>query len=377
MKSKARNQQKSKDIVVQYLILVRHGSREKGYDSERGQHRLEEANYKPKERHEYKVADRTKPGRSKSLSLAGWLAETLKIDGIKVSYVLYSSQKHAEETATAYLEALQPQKLCTDPIPQHSDPGLNPELFWNAKKQTDSQQPFENWIIKAKENKQALLICGHQPQLTWIANAWVRRSYTLPLRQSEAALIQLVPRAQTLWAISADNHESVLELKDKIKSKMDVAKFFAGFISLLLAISFSQFENLSINTSRDQFSLIYAGVFFVLLSLGLCVATLFAYDRLLMPSLFWSGNHTRAGARQPRWVVRRPPSAVHWVLYSNMVRAWKWLFVPAVLAFFIGLSAFLIAVLGLSLVTLGIVLLALLIPVFANIFLRPNLGFDD
>ena len=108
------------------------------------------------------------------------------------------------------------------------------------------------------------------------------------------------------------------ELREKIKSKMDVGKFFAGFITLLLGILLS-------DSGPDLF-LSKLGVIFLIASLGFCVAAVFCYDRLLMPREYWTvlqEDETIELRFQDR-------------LRKEMVQSWSWLFVPAVFSFAIG-----------------------------------------
>ena len=117
------------------------------------------------------------------------------------------------------------------------------------------------------------------------------------------------------------------QLREKIKSKMDVAKFFAGFITVFLGIAFKDLSSLAADQNEVVRFATQAGMLMILAALAFSVATVFAYDRLLMPPQFWSNP-----------------------LYSDdklrhlMVRAWARLFVPAVGTFFASLLGFLIAV---------------------------------
>jgi hypothetical protein len=66
--------------------------------------------------------------------------------------------------------------------------------------------------------------------------------------------------------------------------------------------------------------------------LVLYLATMYAYDRLLMPDRFWGERRPRRTVllrRGEGWLVRRPPSSVAWVLYVNMMRVWRGLFTTA------------------------------------------------
>jgi hypothetical protein len=108
------------------------------------------------------------------------------------------------------------------------------------------------------------------------------------------------------------------QLREKIESKMDVAKFFAGFITLLIGILL---EKKGLTSLWSRF-----GIAFLTSSLAFCTAALFAYDRLLMPMKYWSAldEQNRKDGRfedKPR---------------DDMVRSWLWFFFPAVLCFGIG-----------------------------------------
>ena len=206
----------------------------------------------------------------------------------------------------------------------------------------------------------------------------MHRRQALPLRQSEVACIQLTPRRQLLWAI-AENHSPTVEaLTFKIQSKMDVSKFFAGFISLLLAFVLSRVGPFLSSDDNLVSGLAHTGIILVLLSLGFCVATLFSYDRLLMPSVFWSGRPFSLIARTYRWIPRRPPTQRHWILYFNMIRTWRYLFTPAVMLLFGGLGALLLAIIGPPFeVVIPVMILALFVPFLAAKWFQPSLGFDD
>ena len=87
-----------------------------------------------------------------------------------------------------------------------------------------------------------------------------------------------------------DDEKTYELLRDKIKSKMDVAKFFSGFISILLGITLK--DVLTNSDPVSSFSMYWriGGLTLIVFSVGLAVAALLAYDRLLMPPKFWSGG---------------------------------------------------------------------------------------
>jgi hypothetical protein len=122
------------------------------------------------------------------------------------------------------------------------------------------------------------------------------------------------------------NQNTAEQLREKIKSKMDVAKFFAGFITVFLGVAFRDLSNLAADSSRLVSFFAQAGMLFILGALAFSVSTMFAYDRLMMPPALW----------------KVPPSNDD--IYHQMVDAWQRLFVPAVATLFISLLSFIIAV---------------------------------
>lgn len=129
-------------------------------------------------------------------------------------------------------------------------------------------------------------------------------------------------------SINQESDNLVKQLQDKIKSKMDVAKFFAGFISVVLGIVPGSIGNLI----GDSFTA-FLGLLFLLFSLSMSIVTLFAYDRLLMPPKLWY----------------KPPNDYSYnkyieILKEDMIHAWNCFFIPSVAALLGGLICLLVAV---------------------------------
>jgi hypothetical protein len=72
------------------------------------------------------------------------------------------------------------------------------------------------------------------------------------------------------------------ELREKIKSKMEVGKFFAGFITFLIGFLLKDLS------TRHLFAKI--GIVCLAASIGFCIAAVFAFDSLLMPRKYWGFN---------------------------------------------------------------------------------------
>jgi hypothetical protein len=125
-----------------------------------------------------------------------------------------------------------------------------------------------------------------------------------------------------------DDEKVTAELRDKIKSKMDVAKFFSGFIPVFLGLSFKEIIGATNSTVKVVYVAGWIGIFLILSSLAFSVATMFSLDRLLMPPEFWR---------------IRPSKPANMDLKNEMIKAWLRLFYPSVLCFLGGVIAFLIA----------------------------------
>ena len=90
----------------------------------------------------------------------------------------------------------------------------------------------------------AVLVVGHRPQLSWLADEMMRSYRRLrftagaPFSLGEIVCIcfasQPYSSSRILWTISPDDESAAAEIRDKIKSKMETAKLLGGLISLLI-----------------------------------------------------------------------------------------------------------------------------------------------
>lgn len=125
------------------------------------------------------------------------------------------------------------------------------------------------------------------------------------------------------------------ELREKIKSKMDVAKFFTGSFTVLIGILLKEGKTGSLWSK--------AGMLFLLSSLGFCVAAMFAYDHLLWPKTYLIENYW------PNLKSKEnPEECFHRKLEEQMLTSWRWLFLPAVACLGIGLFLLLVQESGLQ-----------------------------
>ena len=109
-------------------------------------------------------------------------------------------------------------------------------------------------------------------------------------------------------------------LRDKIKSKIDAAKFFAGFVSIVFGILLK--EVISNNTSL----LPVVAVGLLIFSISASMSAIFAYDGLLLP---------------PRFVDEKASlESLNKKLLDSMGRAWTFLFLPSVVTFVLALIIF-------------------------------------
>ena len=197
------------------------------------------------------------------------------------------------------------------------------------------------------ERANAVLVIGHMPQLGWFADEVLKRPYAIA--HGEIVCISQAQRhwqspwrteGSMLWAISPEDEATRNALVEKIKSKMDMAKLFSIVIAFALGVILDR-SKLVEATGGDMVLGDVAALLF-LSGFALYLATLYAYDRLLMPSRFWTQRRKR-GRRAGHWLSSRPPSSSNVVLYQNMMRTWNWLFTPATLLIGAGLVVLAIA----------------------------------
>ncbi|MEN8166142.1 MAG: hypothetical protein ABFR65_01535, partial [Pseudomonadota bacterium] len=207
------------------------------------------------------------------------------------------------------------------------------------------------------------------------------------------------PWNRILWSISPTDDETFEQLRDKIKSKMDMAKLLGTFIVFLLGILLGilsdekklQFLTESCAHTRsflgglsgmeiaDRNEIYLVTIAISVISLFLSVVfyliSMYAYDRLLMPTRFWA-EEGKGGS--PRWLPQRPPSSSLLVLQVNMIRIWRLLFTPATVFVVLSLIGFALVVMRADPLEyiLGVVVLGLSVYFYYR-FARPRLGAED
>jgi phosphohistidine phosphatase SixA len=333
--------------MTKYILLMRHGEHEAA-----GRTTRSKAERELPRRHKRRLSKR---GTKETVEVADRLKSVLLDLRADAELALTIAECWTASTDESRATARNVGRVLGDLLP--SEPKILAEL------NPDSFQPYANRekhtimasrIVKALDSqvgKNALLIIGHQPFLGWLVH--VLTGEGIPLSRSELVCIAFDhtktgkrDRGGVNWILSPTDSESAREIREKIKSKMDIAKllsvFITGSLSFLLS---SLIDKQRMDSIGDHAWALNTSAVLFFMSIGLYLATMYAYDRLLMPSRFWSDAiPPQNPKRRPKWLVWRPPSSAIWVLYQNMVRIWRYLFMTATAAVILGLFFLAVAV---------------------------------
>jgi hypothetical protein len=286
--------------------------------------------------------------------------------------------------------------------------GHNPQLGWlsnrlHSTRVPDWCQPWRRWLLAGVPVRSSEVVCiavrptgqrsGYQAPAEPPAGTDTPAQDTKPASGTENPRLPRAWNGYLVWQIVPDDEEAYKDVREKIRSKMETAKLLSAVITLvltaLLAVLLDAGKWNALNKAGAELlgipALRYGGqaaakVAFMLLlaALGLFMATMYAYDRLLMPSRFWV-ERPRLRGRDPggAWLPHRPPGSSAWVIFRNMQRVWFALFTPATL-----LVAAALVVLALPLLRLGLIGQLLLTgAAVAYVWLvhwfRPVLGSED
>jgi phosphohistidine phosphatase SixA len=432
-----------------YVLLVRHASRERKWDLPESEHPMKawkEDLCAPTISQSVfsdfwckaPAAEPDKQVLPITCSLAGQLCDQLEMDNIIVSRIFHSKHKVATQTAKVFAQVLGKRGRLDIQAPgQHADYdslllrrlALTPDDAKTPKKAKATPKEKDKKVIdRVTRRSLNYLVIGHQPQLSRIARGlldkslmesnplkkvWLKLknrvlfgyslpSQVLPIGSSEIACIKLGKNPRLMWLLTEKSPELLAELKMKIASKYEVAKFFLGALVVGTGLTLSDAVwNLS---NRNAKLVAGIGAFAALVSLGLTAATLFSYDRLLMPQDFWLGKDKDEGSQswlrrvcgvESQWSVSRPPSQAHVILFYEMVHIWTCLFTPAMISAFVAVGLVVAArahnsltvpafsgtplmVQEHPLITLLLVaLFAFVLGFLAFLRFKPSLGFDD
>lgn len=390
-----------------YLLLVRHGAVDRNSAKLNKDQGLD-----PKGINDAKVT-------------ASVLSEQLnEVEGIKHVTIWCSEYRHARDYADFIRKVLKDHGIDVKVFHKKI---LSPSEFrrWEKEKETVKEKVkkfintmFRSWKkektfintikkkLEAVEKDNALMLVGHQPQLGCIVE---RIHKAIPIARSEIVCIRLnkgyfrkikIRRcSQRLWSIAPTDDKTMELLRDKIKSKMDTAKLLGTFIVFLLGIVLgilSDEGKLQFLVDSNAFTRTFLGglcemgiakrneiylytivgsVVSLFSAAVLYLITMYAYDRLLMPTRFWAEG---IKARSPRWLPQRPPSSSLLVLQVNMMRIWKLLFTGANILVGLSLAGFSLVVMRADPLEyiLGIIALGLLVYLYYR-WAKPQLGAED
>jgi hypothetical protein len=286
--------------------------------------------------------------------------------------------------------------------------GHKPQLGWISNRLHSTTvpaalQPWRRWLLAGVPVRSSEVVCiavrptgqrsGYQAPTEQPAGADRPTQDTKPASETENPRLPHAWNGYLVWQIVPDDGKAYEDVREKIRSKMETAKLLSAVITLvltaLLAVLLDASKWDALNKADTELlgihALRYGGqaatkVAFVLLlvALGLFMATMYAYDRLLMPSRFWVERPQLSG-RDPHgtWLPHRPPGSSAWVIFRNMQRVWFALFTPATL-----LVATALVVLALPLLRLGLIgqlLLASAAVAYVVLvhWFRPVLGSED
>ena len=371
-----------------------------------------------------------KPNKDQGLDQEGFqaaketasaLSEQLNdVESIKRVTIWCSEYSHAKQYAWAIKKVLEKHDISVDgydPLEENLNPSpeenLSPSEFRSWKKEKEKEKDklkeFTNTIKKKLNdigNDNALMLVGHQPQLGWIVE---RIHEATPIARSEIVCIRLNEgyfrkfkigkRSQHLWSIAPTDDKTMELLRDKIKSKMDTAKMLGTFIVFLLGIVLgilSDEGKLQFLTGYDAFTRTFLGglcdmgiaarndfylytivvsVVSLFLAAVLYLITMYAYDRLLMPTRFWAESRK---ARSPRWLPQRPPSSSLLVLQVNMMRIWKFLFTGANILVGLSLAGFSLVVMRADPLEYSVIVAFISLAIYLYyLWAKPRLGAED
>ena len=248
-----------------------------------------------------------------------------------IATVLHGHYRQVRQTGGLVRQALQAQDEHAWPDDVRATRALDPDFFRAAPGSPEARKLHSDHALGSPSPGVALLVIGHEPQLSDIARGLQRlpRHGRVVTPSAGVACFRLVGqhpwnRPRLEWVIEPTDDDTTELLRKKISSKMDVAKVFGAVITFALGITLNVLLGASTASGLTHRGSVTAAAGALGLALVLYVAVLYAYDSLLMPSRFWGTSNRRK--RRGRGVVARPPSSQNLVLQQNMVWIWSWPF---------------------------------------------------
>lgn len=259
--------------------------------------------------------------------LAEWVS--LGQDGFDVAAVRHGPYRQVAHTMSIVRRALAAEGV-EWPSDMRATEALDPHVFWAKRTAPEDVKSWSSPSQASNRRTRALLIVGHEPQLSLIARALTKpqlsrigRSHVTP--SAGVSCIRLrspyrLRRGRVLWLIEPQDDETAAALREKIRSKMDVAKVFGAVITFALGILLGQLVDESKREALPNEPVVLLALAGLGLALVLYVRVLYAYDSLLMPTRFWNAT---VSSPKPRGLVRRPPSSATLLMQQNMMRVWS------------------------------------------------------
>ena len=307
------------------------------------------------------------------------LAEHLSLHKheLEVVAIIHGEYRQVRETADLLRQAMQIEDVW--PAEVQSSRALNPDMFWKKRSAPEDVAGLTRGPRSLPHVGRGLLLIGHEPQLGIIAGELLRwgRSGQHVTPSAAVSCIQLgaAPwrRPRVLWVIEPTDDKTAEQLRQKIASKMDVAKVFGGVVILAVGILLNLLADPNKVAALNHPLAVYFATAALAIALVLYVTTLYAYDSLLMPTRFWTTAVARRRRRSS--VVERPPSSANLVLQQNMVHIWNRQFTVANVLVIAGFGLLAWGVLKMSL--WWILIAAALTFVAAFLGRRVDLGTQD
>lgn len=277
------------------FILIRHAAREHARGVEDRKQRLDEA-------------------KAKEIAV---LKRALSKLGVTPTVCLTSSYVHAKHTAARLLEELK----ATHVVPQELE-SLTP-----GSKKDGILDFLDEVFATALTSNAVVLVVSHEPRLSQLLSRMTKHRPP-PLTHAGAVCVEadsqgalLAGAGEVKWRWPEEGTRSQ-DLAAKLTSKMQVSGILAGLTVAAVAV---------ILADRSPSVWQIAAASLLTGSAALFVASLYAYDRLTMPDIFWGAAESGGGKK---WIGGKDfvdDRNANGILHAEMVWQWKWVFSPALI----------------------------------------------
>lgn len=221
----------------------------------------------------------------------------------KIRQIWYAKDHRAQDTALIIRDKL--LSCGTGNIQSEYYPNLDPTPDRGGSyKPGAGYERVSHRIIKFIQDplkkRDAIMLVGHQPQLGWIAEDLTGTAH--PINNAEILCIETDKerlskhQGRLRWSIAPTDKAASRALLEKIRSKMQLATVLGGLILPSFALFFDpeKLGKLTTPMLTGRSLALYIATGLLLLALALYMATMYCYDRLLMPKRFWEQQKPRA-----------------------------------------------------------------------------------